>query len=290
MGKEPCVEDMDRVKFWRGKKVLITGHTGFKGTWLTIWLHRLGATVLGYALKKYPNDAFYNSTNISKKIIDVRDNIEDNRALNAVFSKYQPDMVFHLAARSLVMRSYDEPLGTFNTNILGTANVLESIRLSKSVKAAVIITSDKCYKNNEWVWGYRENDTLGGHDPYSCSKGCAEMLVDCYRRSFFKDQSKYVASARAGNVIGGGDWSEDRLIPDCIKSLEKGEKIRVHNPGSTRPWQHVLEPLDGYLTLAEKMWTKKKYDEAWNFGPTLASIRPVGDIVDLLIEKWRGGA
>lgn len=284
-----AMENMERLNFWKGKKVLITGHTGFKGTWLTIWLRKLGARVIGFSLEEYPNDEFYNSTGMSSKIIDVRGNIEDYALLKSVFEKHKPQIVFHLAAQSLVRKSYDEPLHTIATNVLGTANVLECIRNSPSVKTAVIITSDKCYKNKEWIWGYREEDEMGGHDPYSCSKGCAELLIESYRNCFFRKQSKLIASARAGNVIGGGDWAEDRLIPDCIRALEKKEVIKIRNPDSTRPWQHVLEPLNGYLLLAEKLWTERMYDEAWNFGPTIESIKPVREVVSLLLEKWDKG-
>jgi CDP-glucose 4,6-dehydratase len=286
---ESPVEDMERLSVWKNKKVLITGHTGFKGTWLTIWLNKLGADVTGFSLEEYPNDEFYKTTGISSKITDVRGNIEDYSLLKSVFDKHKPEVVFHLAAQSLVRKSYDEPLGTISTNVLGTANVLECIRLCKTAKTAVIITSDKCYKNKEWTWGYREDDEMGGRDLYSCSKGCAELLVDSYRSSFFKAQKKLVASARAGNVIGGGDWAEDRLIPDCIRALMKKQEIKIRNPDSTRPWQHVLEPLSGYILLAEKMLAEKKHDEPWNFGPATDSIKKVSEVADLLVKKWGKG-
>lgn len=276
-------------EFWEGKKVLITGHTGFKGTWLTILLHEAGAKVIGYSLEKYPNDRFFNETKISSKIKDVRGDIGDFDFLKKTFETNAPDIVFHLAAQPLVRKSFDEPLGTVRTNIMGTTNVLECIRLTEGVKIGVIITSDKCYENVEQIHGYKETDSMGGHDPYSCSKGCIELIVDAYRNSFFKKQNKLVASARAGNVIGGGDWSEDRLIPDCIKALKNNIPIKIRNPCHTRPWQHVLEPLRGYLFLAEKMFKEKKYDEAWNFGPNIQSIKPVKEIVDALVKGWGDG-
>ncbi len=280
---------MERINFWKGKRVLITGHTGFKGTWLAIFLQKLGATIIGYSLETYPNDLLFNQTKISEKIIDVRGDIKDYDHLQSVFNIHSPEIVFHLAAQPLVRKSYEDCLGTLNTNIMGTTNIPECIKQSHSVKVAIIITSDKCYKNKEWVWGYKENDELGGADPYSCSKACSELITESYRQSFFKHQNKLVATVRAGNVIGGGDYSEDRLVPDCIKALKKHEDIIVRNPYSTRPWQHVLEPLGGYILLAEKMWTEKKYDEAWNFGPMLSSIRTVRDLVDVLLLHWGSG-
>ncbi|MCR4323983.1 MAG: CDP-glucose 4,6-dehydratase [Nanoarchaeota archaeon] len=275
--------------FWKDKRVLITGHTGFKGTWLTIWLHKLGAKVIGYSLEEYPNDIFFNESKISKEIIDVRGDVTDFHNLKGTFEKHAPEIVFHLAAQPLVRKSFDEPVDTLKTNIIGSTNVLECIRLTDSVKGGVIITSDKCYKNVEQVYGYKEIDVMGGYDLYSCSKGCVELIVDAYRNSFFKKQKKFVASARAGNVIGGGDWSEDRLIPDCIKALTKNIPIKIRNPKHTRPWQHVLEPLSGYMVLAEKMIEEEKYDEAWNFGPNLQSIKPVGEIVSSLVNRWGNG-
>lgn len=275
--------------FYKGKKILITGHTGFKGSWLTIWLEKLGAKVIGFSLEKYPNDKLFNESCMSSKIIDIRGDVQDFSKMKSVFDEYKPDIVFHLAAQPLVRKSYDEPRETLSTNILGTANVLECIRLSDSVKAAVIITSDKCYKNKEWIYGYREDDELGGHDPYSCSKGCAELLVSSYNDSYFKKQEKKVASARAGNVVGGGDWSEDRLIPDCVKAILSKEDIEIRSPNSTRPWQHVLEPLNGYLILAKKIWEDERYVGAWNFGPAIESIKNVSKVADMLIKKWGEG-
>jgi CDP-glucose 4,6-dehydratase len=275
--------------FWKDKKVLITGHTGFKGTWLTIWLEKLGAKVIGYSLKDYPNDILFNETKISSKITDIRGDITDFELLKKTFDVLSPDIVFHLAAQPIVRKSFDDPVDTLKTNILGTINILECIRLTDSVKVGVIITTDKCYKNVEQIYGYKENDSMGGYDPYSCSKGCVELIVDSYRNSFFKKQNKFIATARAGNVIGGGDWAEDRLIPDCIKSLKENQSIKIRNPESIRPWQHVLEPLSGYILLAEKMIKEKKYDEAWNFGPNIQSIKNVKEIVNAIVTRWGNG-
>lgn len=275
------------MNFWKNKRVLVTGHTGFKGTWLTIWLEKRGAKVIGFSLPEYPNDKTYAECKIADKIIDIRGDVRNIDELKSVFEEHRPEIVFHLAAQPLVRMSYDRPVETLNTNIQGTLHVLECIRLSDSVKVAVMITSDKAYKSHDWVWGYRENDAVGGFDPYSCSKGCSELLIDSYRNSFFKHQGKLVASVRAGNVIGGGDWSEDRLIPDCVKALSDDKPIEIRNPVATRPWQHVLEPLSGYMLVAEKMWNEGKYDEAWNFGPHIDSIKTVGEVVQKIID-FRG--
>ncbi|MBU0762757.1 MAG: CDP-glucose 4,6-dehydratase [Candidatus Altiarchaeota archaeon] len=280
---------MERLSFWIGKKVQVTGHTGFMGAWLTQWLTKLDAEVSGYSLKKYDNDTLYKTLKLKKKIKDYRGNIGDYNSFKKVMDKVRPEIIFHLAAQPLVRKSYDNPLETIQSNVVGTANVLEAIRNTKSVKAAVIVTSDKCYKNLETGKGYMETDPMGGHDPYSASKGCAELLVDSYRNSFFRGQKKLVSTARAGNVIGGGDFAKDRLMTDCIKALEKGERIRVRNPKSTRPWQHVLEPVEGYLTLAEKMIKHKRYDEAWNFGPGVNSVYTVSEVVDKVIKNWGSG-
>ncbi len=280
------------ASFWKGKKVLVTGHTGFKGTWLIIWLNKMGAKITGYALKEYDNDKFFRDSGIGNNIADERGDIQDFERLKKVFDKHKPEIVFHLAAQPIVRKSYDEPLETIRTNVMGTTNVLECIRLSESVKVGVIITSDKCYDNKEWHWGYRETDHLGGHDPYSATKGCAEILVRSYRESFFKKLDKgvkLVSTARAGNVIGGADYSKDRLIPDCIKALMNKKVIELRNPKSTRPWQHVLEPLSGYLLLAEKMWTEKKHDESWNFGPHLESVKPVHEVAQKIVKLWGEG-
>lgn len=271
---------------YNGKKVLITGHTGFKGSWLAFWLSKLGAEVCGIALPpEYEHD------HISLLNIDMRSNIADIRNLNAlkeIFQQFQPEIVFHLAAQPLVRRSYAEPLETFNTNVMGTANVLEAIRVTDSVKAAVLITTDKCYENIETDVPYKENAPLGGFDPYSASKGCAEIVISSYRRSFFSSpNSTLIASARAGNVIGGGDWAEDRLVPDLIKAAAKKQTGFIRNPDSIRPWQHILEPLSGYLLLGEKLLCgETAFAEAWNFGPALNDTLTVRELADALKNGW----
>jgi CDP-glucose 4,6-dehydratase len=281
---------------YKGKTVLVTGHTGFKGSWLCIWLKELGANVIGYALEPYtPNDNFVAAGlegRISSNIGDIR----DYERLKSVFDTCHPEIVFHLAAQPLVRLSYREPKLTYDTNIGGTINLLECCRLSESVKVIVNVTSDKCYENKEWTWGYRENDALGGYDPYSSSKGCSEIITAAYRNSFFtisngRNGNKSISSVRAGNVIGGGDWQEDRLVPDCVKALKRNEAIGIRSPGSIRPWQHVLEPLGGYLLLAARMWKDgDKYAGAWNFGPDLGSMITVGQLVEKLLACWGSGS
>lgn len=276
-------------EFYKNKTVLVTGHTGFKGAWLSIWLHSLGAKVIGYSLNpQNEKDLFYLS-NIKDKIIDIRGDVRDLGKLKQVFQEYNPEIVFHLAAQPIVRESYEKPHYTFETNIIGTVNVLECIKESNNVKSAVIITTDKCYKNKEWVWGYKEEDELGGHDPYSASKACVEIVVESYRKSFFTQRGIRVATARAGNVLGGGDWAKDRIIPDSIKALAENVPIPVRNPDSTRPWQHVLDPLSGYLMLGQKLADDGNYSGAWNFGPDSRSIAPVRKVVDLLIKEWGAG-
>lgn len=282
--------------FWSGKKVLLTGHTGFKGSWLAIWLEMLGAEVTGYALEPLtPNDNFVLSgigSRVSHHVGDVR-NFDQ---LHQLFEQARPDIVFHLAAQPLVRESYNNPKETYDVNVGGTVNVLECCRRSDSVRVIVNVTTDKCYENREWVWGYRENDRLGGHDPYSSSKACSELVTDAYRKSFFSPgayatHGKSLASARAGNVFGGGDWQVDRIIPDCVRHLERADPIVVRNPHAIRPWQHVLEPLSGYLMLAEKMFDKPMdYAEAWNFGPEDSSFLSVGTLVDAVVKAWGSGS
>ena len=278
--------------FWRGKKVLITGHTGFKGSWLSLWLQSLGAEVVGVSLDVPTTPSLYEQANVSENMISLREDIRDVVAIRKIFQDHLPEIVFHLAAQPLVRLSYREPVETYEINVMGTLHVLEGIRSVDSVRSAVMITTDKCYQNKEWVWGYRETDTLGGHDPYSSSKGAAELLISSYRNSYFP-QDKYsdhktaIASARAGNVIGGGDWAEDRLIPDIIKAFKNNEKVIIRNPKSTRPWQHVLEPLSGYLKLAEQLEKNgDQYAEAWNFGPAEIDARPVHWIVEKMAKLW----
>ena len=278
--------------FWKGKKVLITGHTGFKGAWLSLWLQDLGAKVIGISLDSPTTPSLYEQANVAKGMISLRQDIRNGEAIKQLFQQHKPEIVFHLAAQPLVRLSYREPVETYEINVMGTLHVLEGIRSVDSVRSAVMITTDKCYQNKEWVWGYRETDTLGGHDPYSSSKGAAELLISSYRNSYFP-QDKYsehktaIASARAGNVIGGGDWAEDRLIPDIIKAFKNNEKAIIRNPKSTRPWQHVLEPLSGYLKLAEQLEKNgDQYAEAWNFGPAEIDARPVQWIVEKMAKLW----
>jgi CDP-glucose 4,6-dehydratase len=286
---------MVNKEFWNGKKVLVTGHTGFKGSWLSIWLKELGAEVIGYSLDPYSQLDNFVLTNLKNEMIDIRGDIRDYKKLLDVFSNYQPEIIFHLAAQPLVRLSYELPKETYDINVGGTVNVLEAIRNTDSAKAAVLITTDKCYENKEWVWGYRENDPMGGYDPYSSSKGAAELVIAGYRNSFFNPEKfnqhgKAIASARAGNVIGGGDWAKDRIVPDCIRALKSNQSIAIRNPWATRPWQHVLEPLNGYLLLANRLIENgKKYAGAWNFGPDDSSVIPVNEVVNKIIEYWGGG-
>jgi CDP-glucose 4,6-dehydratase len=279
---------------FRGRSVLVTGHTGFKGSWLSLWLHLLGARVTGYALP--PANACDNFVvcRLGERIADIRGDIRDKAHLHDVFGSCRPEIVFHLAAQPIVRESYRLPAETLETNVTGTVNVLENIRLSETVRAGVVVTSDKCYENREQLWGYRECDALGGRDPYSASKACAEIIAAAYGESFFAagqdGSAKAIATARAGNVIGGGDWSPNRIIPDCVRALRTGEPIAVRNPDSVRPWQFVLEPLYGYLLLASRLLDSlARYAGAWNFGPDFESIVPVGSVVDKVMAIWGGG-
>ena len=275
----------------RGKKDLVTGHTGFKGSWLTIWLLELGAEVVGFSLEKYPNDYLFKKTGLSKRIIDERGDIASAEEVNAVVARHAPSVIFHLAAQPLVRDSYAHPMGTIRTNVLGTANILEVLRARKGIKAAVIITTDKCYKNREQELPYREEDELGGHDPYSASKACAEFLIASYRDSFYDAARVPVASARAGNVIGGGDTAKDRLIPDCISALREGKKIRIRNPSAVRPWQHVLEATYGYLLLCNKLLTEgQKFAQPWNIAPDKTSVITVRHVVERIISSFGTGS
>ena len=275
--------------FWVGKRVLVTGHTGFKGSWLCLLLSYLGAEVTGYALSPPTNPSLFDIANINKLVKSFEGEIRDYDQLLKILSQEKPEIVIHMAAQSLVRKSYRDPLETFQVNIIGTANLLEAIRYVPSVRVLVNVTTDKCYENKEWIWGYREDEPLGGHDPYSSSKACSELVTAAYRRSFFSDSSCEIAiaSARAGNVIGGGDWAEDRLVPDFIRAILNGENITIRNPTAIRPWQHVLEPLNGYLTLAQLMYNEgKKYSGSFNFGPDESDARCVEWVIRRLCDTW----
>lgn len=277
---------------YKGKTVLVTGHTGFKGSWLSTWLLTLGAKVVGYSAYLPSSPCNFEASGLRDKLSHEEGDVRDLERLKEVFKKYKPDIVFHLAAQPLVRESYKEPKTTFDTNVGGTVNVLEAVRVTPSVGAAVMITSDKCYKNVEWVWGYRENDTLGGDDPYSASKGAAELVANSYIRSFFQgpDNKAHISTTRAGNVIGGGDWAEDRIIPDCVKAWSKDESAFIRTPNATRPWQHVLEPLSGYLWLGAKLFTcGKLHGEAFNFGPDQTVNEPVSRLIEVFLKHWGGG-
>jgi CDP-glucose 4,6-dehydratase len=277
--------------FWRGRRVLVTGHTGFKGGWLVLWLQRLGARVMGYSLPAPTQPSFYEAARVSESVQGVIADIRDLPRLLEVFANFSPEVVIHLAAQPLVRASYAEPVETYSSNVLGTVHVLEAVRRTPGVRSAVMITTDKCYENMESERGYRETDRLGGHDPYSNSKACAELVVDSYRRSFFDEaDTAAVASARAGNVIGGGDWAVDRLIPDLVRSASAGKPLVLRSPKSIRPWQHVLEPLSGYLMLAQRLCDDRaRYASAWNFGPLESDARTVEDIVRLATRSWGDG-
>lgn len=281
------------TSFWSGRRVLVTGHTGFKGSWLSLWLNQLGAEVFGYALPPVGDECLFNALRLAETTSSHMGDICDAPSLEKLVLDTQPDVVFHLAAQPLVRQSYQDPVKTWNTNVIGSINVLQSLRLLEKQCIAVMVTTDKVYSNKEWVYGYRENDPLGGYDPYSSSKAAMEIAVASWRSSFcgtasYQSSGLRIASARAGNVIGGGDWAEDRIIPDIVRALLKGEDIVVRNPNSTRPWQHVLEPLSGYLLLAEKMAEAKDYATSFNFGPHLESNKSVQDLVELALEIWPG--
>ena len=282
--------------FWSGKKVFLTGHTGFKGSWMSLWLQQLGAAVTGYALPPPTVPSLFEVARVAQGMKSIIGDIRDGVMLVNAMHDAAPEIVIHMAAQPLVRRSYVDPVETYSTNVMGTMHLLEAVRQTPSVRAVVNVTTDKCYENKEWVWGYRESEPMGGLDPYSSSKGCAELVTAAYRNSFFNAQ-KYsnhqvaLATARAGNVIGGGDWAEDRLIPDILAAFEKALPAVIRNPHATRPWQHVLEPLRGYLTLAEKLCTDgTAFAEAFNFGPQIEDAQPVEWIVKQLAQKWSNGA
>ena len=281
----------DVLKSFAGKRVFITGHTGFKGTWLTFLLKELGAEVMGFALPPEPSPSHFEWLNLQSRIHHVLGDIRDLSALHGAIEAFQPEYVFHLAAQALVTRSYEDPVFTFGTNVMGSVHLLEVVRQCKSVRSLVYITSDKCYENVEWVWGYRENDRLGGHDPYSASKAAAEIAFSAYSRSFFTARLELgAATTRAGNVIGGGDWAADRIIPDCIRAIERNEPVRLRNPQATRPWQHVLEPLSGYLLLAARLRDEpRKYEGSWNFGPSTSEVRTVLEVARSIVQHLGRG-
>ncbi len=283
-------------KFWERKKVLLTGHTGFKGSWLSLWLQNAGALIIGYSLPPPTKPSLFEVAGVADGMLSIMADIRDAERLKAVVSEQEPEIIIHMAAQSLVRYSYENPVDTYSTNIMGTVNVLEAARQSDSVKVALIITSDKCYENHEWLWGYRENDPMGGHDPYSSSKGCAELIASAYRRSYFSDgnfagRRVAVATARAGNVVGGGDWARDRLVPDIMKAFMENQPVVIRFPHAIRPWQHVLEPLRGYLMLAEKLWYHgEDFTGAWNFGPDDDDSRPVSWVAEYLGRQWGDGS
>ena len=276
-----------KKNFWSGKKILITGHTGFKGSWLSLWLNYLGANLVGFSLDPEGPKSNYHQIQLSELMVSLRGDIRDKDFVDKTLKEYQPEIIFHLAAQSLVRKSYADPISTFSTNVMGTANLLEAARLSDSLKAIVLITSDKCYQNLETNRRFKETDPLGGHDPYSSSKACAELVSLSYRKSFLRDLNISIATVRAGNVIGGGDWAEDRLIPDLVRGIESEEKIKIRNPKAIRPWQHVLEPLSGYLGLARKLWNDDNYASAWNFGPNSKDERNVGWVANYFLKKFQ---
>ena len=283
--------EQTNASFWRAKRVLLTGHTGFKGSWLSLWLQSMGATLRGLSLTPPTEPSLFNVARVAEGMDHQIADIRDYSAVKSAFHDFKPEIVIHMAAQPLVRLSYKQPIETYATNVMGTVHVLEAARHCGSVRAIVNITTDKCYENREWVWGYREDEPMGGHDPYSSSKGCAELVSSAYRRSFLNDAAVGMATARAGNVIGGGDWALDRLIPDVFRALQDKQPVLIRSPNAIRPWQHVLEPLSGYLLLAERLYTGGRTDaEAWNFGPKDEDARTVRWIVEHLCDEWADGA
>jgi CDP-glucose 4,6-dehydratase len=282
--------------FWRGKRIFLTGHTGFKGSWLALWLQQLGAEVTGYALEPPTQPSLFELANVAKGMVSLQSDVRDFAALHHALGEAQPQIVIHMAAQSLVRASYADPVGTYATNVMGTVNLLEAVRQSGGVRVTLNVTSDKCYDNKEWIWPYREVDPMGGHDPYSSSKGCAELVTAAFRRSFFAGGKPgaggtLLASARAGNVIGGGDWAAERLVPDIMRAFMAGQPALIRNPNAVRPWQHVLDPLAGYLLLIERLWEEgAAFAGGWNFGPASEDTRPVSWVVERCVELWGDNA
>ncbi len=284
------MDDVIDPSFWTGQRVLVTGHTGFKGAWLSWWLRLLGADVIGLSLPPQEGHTLFGVTGLDDEVDSRFGTVIDPTFVGSVVAETQPTVIMYLAAQALVRASYDDPVETFATNVVGTANILQAARSLDGLRAVVSVTSDKCYENREWDWGYREDEPMGGHDPYSASKGCAELVTASMRRSFFDEQGKAgIGSARAGNVIGGGDWAADRLIPDIIRAFGVGEEVVIRRPEAVRPWQHVLEPLSGYLLLAQHL-ANGQGDEGWNFGPAESDARPVAWIVERMADRWGDGA
>jgi CDP-glucose 4,6-dehydratase len=282
---------------WAGRRVFLTGHTGFKGGWLALWLTAMGAEVRGYALAPATTPSLFEAARVRERVDDVRGDIRDGARLDAAMREFDPEVVFHMAAQPLVRASYADPIGTYETNVIGTARVLDAVRRTPSVRAVVSVTTDKCYENKEWAWGYRETDSLGGYDPYSSSKACAEIVSAAFRTSYFPvermaEHGVAIATGRAGNVIGGGDWSDDRLIPDLVKGFLEGSPVKIRRPAAIRPWQHVLEPLAGYIALAERLLGEDaaRYATAYNFGPAEDDVRPVAWIAERMAQTWGDGS
>lgn len=284
------MENLVSPAFWRGRRVFLTGHTGFKGGWLALWLRSLGAEVHGYALPPATTPNLFEAAEVGQGMASTFGDIRDPAALARAMQQARPEMVLHLAAQPLVAEGYRSPVETYATNVMGTANVLEACRDLPDLRAVVVVTTDKCYENREWPWAYRENEPLGGRDPYSSSKACAELVTAAYRQSFLAAAGIRVATARAGNVFGGGDWAPHRLVPDLLAAFASGQPARLRNPNAVRPWQHVLEPLAGYLQLAQALWQDADAAKAWNFGPADEDCRPVGQVATRLAEYWGDGA
>jgi CDP-glucose 4,6-dehydratase len=280
-----------QADFWQGKRVFLTGHTGFKGSWVSLWLQSMGAQVHGLSLAPPTTPALFDEARVGQGMVSTLGDIRDYDTVLSAMRACKPDIVLHMAAQPLVRYSYQAPVETYATNVMGTVHVLEAVRTLGSVRAVVNVTTDKCYDNKEWIWGYREDEPMGGHDPYSNSKGCSELVTKAYRQSFFHQSGTALASARAGNVIGGGDWALDRLVPDILRAFEQDQSVFIRNPHATRPWQHVLEPLSGYLVLAQALYIEgQSHAQAWNFGPRDEDAQPVQWIVNEMVQRWGKGA